>query len=95
VNCPPSPGCSDRKASVYLLGAGFSVSPVAPTNKKATPELMVSDGNDEFVVEVHAKQQNTETEQELKAHREAVAQTQRNPGEITTHFHVVHPWGRP
>jgi hypothetical protein len=86
---------AELRAYGYLLKAGFSVTPLAPTNKKPTPEFVVSDGNDSFVVEVHAKQQNTDTEQELKTHREAVAKAPRNPGEITTHVHVVHPWGRP
>ncbi len=90
-----SAALAELRAYGYLLGAGFSVTPVAPTKKMATPEFEVRDGNDRFIVEVHAKQQNTKTEEDLERHRAAVAETHREPGRITTHVHVVHPWGRP
>src|SRR5258708_534935 len=79
---------------MVLLEAGFSVNPV-PVGKKATPEFLVKDGEVEFVVEVHAKQQNSETESELEAMRKKLRDERPAPGKITTHVASVHPWARP
>jgi len=84
---------AELRAYGALLEAGFSVSPV-PVGKKATPEFSVKAGEVEFIVEVHAKQQNLDTERELEATRGTIRNQQRSPGEITTNVTVVHPWAR-
>jgi hypothetical protein len=89
-----SAALAELRAYGYLLEAGFSVNPV-PTGKKATPEFLVKDGEVEFVVEVHAKQQNSETERELEAMRKKIRDERPAPGEIHTHVTHVHPWARP
>jgi len=89
-----SAALAEIRAYSSLLEAGFSVNPV-PTGKNATPEFLVKDGEVEFVVEVHAKQQNSETERELKAARKRIQEEEGKPGQITTHVTEVHPWARP
>jgi len=89
-----SAALAEIRAHGALLEAGFSVQPV-PTSKKATPEFLVKDGEAEFVVEVHAKQQNLDTEKELEVARKTIHEEKLSPGEIRTHVAYVHPWGRP
>jgi hypothetical protein len=89
-----SAALAELRAYGSLLEAGFSVKPV-PVGKKATPEFLVTDGSVEFVVEVHAKQQNSQTENELAAMRKTIREQKPTPGEIITHVTEVHPWARP
>lgn len=85
---------AELRAYGALLEAGYKVTPIAVNNQKPTPEFTISDGSNEAIVEVHAKQFDATTEKEVQQHRKTAAEEPKSPG-VSIRTHVVQPFGKP
>lgn len=83
----------ELRAYGALLEAGYAVKPI-PRSLKPTPEFEVTGGGKTFIVEVHSKQFDSNTEEGLRKFREQTAEEPQQPG-VTSHVHFTFPFGRP